>query len=44
VKKTMDGKMAFYHECCFPNSTKITVNKFIFVGSGYCTAFKNVAC
>jgi len=38
--KTMDGQMAFYRECCFPNCTKlwwiklhkVMVNKVTFVG------------
>jgi len=29
--KTMDGKMALYHKCCFPRCTK-SVKKVTFVG------------
>ena len=30
--KTMDGKIALYGECCFPNLHKMMVNKVTFVG------------
>jgi len=30
--KKMDGKMALYRECFFPNCTKSLVNKVAFVG------------